>query len=250
MNKSLRGGDRWAARGQLNLWLTIEILSYSDRIIVIIIIIRWNPWRARKMSWQKKSCNRNNLLLHRQTSDDPATSSVQRHAPLTATIRNCTMSPANWVSKLLVSLLILVNLLELKVAGKEKRCYSCRSRGSLGDCKDPFNVNFTSAGSDGQWGTKQPIQSVPCASGWCLKMIEDDFGDSIAATDRSCMTRPPTDNEERCSETQIENHRDRKAFLCMCHGDLCNSANTIVSQCAIYIMTILTLTTTLIIQHH
>lgn len=150
--------------------------------------------------------------------------------------------------KIVITMLILLNLLpEVHVQAKEKRCYSCRSRGSLGDCKDPFNVNFTSSGLDGQWGTKQPIQTVPCASGWCLKMIEDDFGDSIAATDRSCMTRPPTDNEERCSETQIENHRDRKAFLCMCHGDLCNSAYSIISQSAIFIMTLLTISTSILI---
>lgn len=105
--------------------------------------------------------------------------------------------------------------------GRYKRCFTCRSRGVLGDCKDPFNLNVTTF--DGQTNTKPSIEATPCASGWCAKIIEDDFGDSIAATERSCMTRPPTDNEERCSETIFENHRDRKVFLCMCYGDLCNS---------------------------
>lgn len=111
------------------------------------------------------------------------------------------------------------------VEARFKRCFTCRSRGALGDCKDPFYLNSTTF--DDQTNTKSFIEATPCASGWCAKIIEDDFGDSIAATERSCMTRPPTDNEERCSETIFENHRDRKVFLCMCYGDLCNAATSI-----------------------
>lgn len=103
-----------------------------------------------------------------------------------------------------------------------KRCFNCRSRGPLGDCRDPFTLNSTTF--DGQTNSKPSIEAVPCSSGWCAKIIEDDYGDSIMATERSCMTRPPTDNEERCSETLFENHRDRKVFLCMCYGDLCNGS--------------------------
>jgi len=109
------------------------------------------------------------------------------------------------------------------VEARFKRCFNCRSRGILGDCKDPFN--FNSSTFDIQANTKPSIDATPCASGWCAKIIEDDFGDSIAATERNCMTRPPTDNEERCSETIFENQRDRKVFLCMCYGDLCNAAS-------------------------
>jgi hypothetical protein len=119
-------------------------------------------------------------------------------------------------------ILILMLTAEEQVEARFKRCFTCRSRGALGDCRDPFSLNSTTF--DGQANTKPSIEAVPCASGWCAKIIEDDYGDSIAATERSCMTRPPTDNEERCSETVFENHRDRKVFLCMCYGDLCNSA--------------------------
>lgn len=124
--------------------------------------------------------------------------------------------------------------------GRFKRCFTCRSRGALGDCRDPFNLNSTTF--DEQTNTKPSIEATPCASGWCAKIIEDDFGDSIAATERSCMQRPPTDNEERCSETFFENHRDRKVFLCMCNGDLCNSASTL-RYSVIYSLTMILLGT-------
>lgn len=124
--------------------------------------------------------------------------------------------------------IILMLLLSLSnngsVEARFKRCFTCRSRGALGDCRDPFYMNSTTF--DNQINVKPSIEATPCASGWCAKIIEDDFGDSIAATERSCMTRPPTDNEERCSDTIFENHRDRKVFLCMCFGDLCNAATT------------------------
>lgn len=110
------------------------------------------------------------------------------------------------------------------VEARYKRCFTCRSRGALGDCRDPFASNSTIF--DGQTNIKPSIEATPCASGWCAKTIEDNFADSLIATERSCMTRPPTDNEERCSETIFENHKDRKVFLCMCYGDLCNSATS------------------------
>lgn len=122
----------------------------------------------------------------------------------------------------LATLLIFYNTL---AEARFKRCFTCRSRGPMGDCRDPFDFNSTTF--DGQKNMKPAIEATPCASGWCAKIIEDDLGDSIAATERSCMTRPPTDNEERCSQTLLENNRDRKVFLCMCYGDLCNAATSI-----------------------
>lgn len=51
-------------------------------------------------------------------------------------------------------------------AGALKRCYQCRSRGDLGSCKDPFKLNVT------QIENEHGIIAVPCASGWCGKVIE------------------------------------------------------------------------------
>ena len=142
------------------------------------------------------------------------------------------------IRTILVLDLVLILLSDCNIAeARFKRCFTCRSRGALGDCRDPFTLNSTTF--DGQANTKPSIEAVPCASGWCAKIIEDDYGDSIAATERSCMTRPPTDNEERCSETIFENHRDRKVFLCMCYGDLCNSATGLDTPITMTVTTIL-----------
>lgn len=132
------------------------------------------------------------------------------------------------------------------VEARFKRCFTCRSRGVLGDCRDPFTLNSTTF--DGQANLKSSIEAVPCASGWCSKIIEDDFGDSITATERFCMTRPPTDNEERCSETVFENQRDRKVFLCMCFGDLCNASAKIGISIGFVTATIMT--STLMVWYH
>lgn len=125
----------------------------------------------------------------------------------------------------LTTIYILVYLFSQKyIDARYKRCFTCRSRGALGDCRDPFTINSTNF--DGVTNSKPSIEATPCASGWCAKTIEDNFAESLIATERSCMTRPPTDNEERCSETLFENQKDRKVFLCMCYGDLCNAATS------------------------
>ena len=50
---------------------------------------------------------------------------------------------------------------------------------------------------------------------------DDDFG---IATERQCLQRPPSDNQERCAYVK-QNHK--RKFMCFCKGDLCNSANSI-----------------------
>lgn len=139
----------------------------------------------------------------------------------------CRGKPYSSLVILLGTLLLFYNAIN-QAGARFKRCFTCRSRGPMGDCRDPFDFNSTTF--DEQKNMKPAIEATPCASGWCAKIIEDDLGDSIAATERSCMTRPPTDNEERCSETLLENNRDRKVFLCMCRGDLCNAATSIKQE--------------------
>ncbi|OXA53232.1 uncharacterized protein LOC110851410 [Folsomia candida] len=100
------------------------------------------------------------------------------------------------------------------------RCYVCRSRGELGDCKDPFSFNDTSIKDLPGF----PVSVTPCPSGWCRKQTEgirgpaDEYG---SATDRSCLSQAPNDGEERCAEVKIRNKVSR---LCLCRGDLCNMA--------------------------
>ena len=52
--------------------------------------------------------------------------------------------------------------------GLIKRCYQCRSRGELGNCKDSFHYNAT------QVEAIHGVTAIPCASGWCGKVIEGE----------------------------------------------------------------------------
>ena len=54
--------------------------------------------------------------------------------------------------------------------GLIKRCYQCRSRGDLGSCKDPFRFNASHI------DIEPGVTAVPCASGWCGKVIEGETG--------------------------------------------------------------------------
>merc|ERR1712080_724501 len=93
-----------------------------------------------------------------------------------------------------------------------RRCYVCRSRGELGDCRDTFiPPPPTDPGIPVQ---VKPVAEEPCSSGWCLKILEgvdknfsdDDFG---IATERQCMQRAPSDHGalRLCqTESQAEVH--------------------------------------------
>jgi hypothetical protein len=59
-----------------------------------------------------------------------------------------------------------------------RRCYSCRSRGDLGTCKDPFTLNLTLAEQE------RGVEAVPCASGWCGKFLEG--GNSFKDDGENC----------------------------------------------------------------
>lgn len=130
------------------------------------------------------------------------------------------------------------------ISGLSRRCFECRSRGVMGDCKDPFASNETTIGSIA-------VKTTPCPSGWCSKYVEGitgppdgnyshltlswehslkkwsckkclissaEFG---TATQRECMVFPPTDGEERCAVIPRNN---KKTYACFCQGDLCNAA--------------------------
>lgn len=58
----------------------------------------------------------------------------------------------------------------LMFQGLIKRCYQCRSRGELGSCKDPFRFNASHVEAE------PGVSTVPCASGWCGKVIEGETG--------------------------------------------------------------------------
>lgn len=108
--------------------------------------------------------------------------------------------------------ILLICLIQLSEG--QRHCFACRSRGKLGDCRDHFPYNSTYLVED--------VKAIPCASGWCSKIIEGDkYGeDHDLATERSCLQRVPPDSTQRCAEVEWNK---RKVFACFCEGDLCNS---------------------------
>ena len=114
-------------------------------------------------------------------------------------------------------------------SGVIRRCYACRSRGELGDCRDPFFTLSNAANNASVEINKAGVETPPCASGWCSKILEgvdksnkdDDYG---SATQRDCLQRPPSDGEERCAYVSLNR---KKVFMCFCQGDLCNNSSII-----------------------
>ena len=112
-----------------------------------------------------------------------------------------------------------------------RRCFTCRSRGEKGDCRDSF-IRPQPPPTELKEGEEAPYVSVvdetPCATGWCAKIIEGVGIDSVIsedygiATERQCMTRAPSDNKERCAYVV---YRGKQVFMCFCKGDLCNSGD-------------------------
>lgn len=122
----------------------------------------------------------------------------------------------------IATVVIFTLILPQSIDGALKRCFSCRSRGELGSCKDPFL--FKNASSvEGVAG----VEAVPCASGWCGKILEggaNSFKDEEygMATERLCLQRGLADDKERCAPTVVGH---TKVMMCFCQGDLCNSAS-------------------------
>ncbi|XP_057333688.1 uncharacterized protein LOC130672917 [Microplitis mediator] len=123
--------------------------------------------------------------------------------------------------KWIVCFTVALSILGFKnVDGLLRRCVNCRSRGELGSCKDPFTTNITLIEKE------HGVEAIPCASGWCGKIIEspnlnNEYG---TATQRMCLQRGPDDGEERCAYT-MKNYKN--VYMCFCRGDLCNSSTTV-----------------------
>ena len=105
------------------------------------------------------------------------------------------------VSYFTLCLLLLCPL----VAQTLNRCYSCISKGGKGDCGDTFN----------------PVNELPCSTGWCSKNMEG------VATERQCLTKAPSDGKERCAYV---NDHHKQVFMCFCKGDLCNGGQGVQSS--------------------
>ncbi|NP_001156307.1 protein retroactive precursor [Acyrthosiphon pisum] len=141
-------------------------------------------------------------------------------------------------NKSIVVIILLVSILINFSDSVVKRCFSCRSRGDLGSCKDRFKyTNLTQVSLESGIG----VEAVPCASGWCGKIIETRNSDAKeqefdTATQRTCLQRGPSDGEERCDDTMWEY---KKVFMCFCHGDLCNNAPPASKSYNFYLLTLI-----------
>lgn len=119
---------------------------------------------------------------------------------------------------------LIVSAQETRRQALRRRCYTCRSRGEKGDCRDPF-IPPASERSDGSVIVNTAVEETECSTGWCAKTLEgldNNFGDNGygIATERECMERAPSDNQERCALVKRGHH---EVYMCFCKGDLCNT---------------------------
>ena len=113
-----------------------------------------------------------------------------------------------------------------------RRCYSCRSRGEKGDCRDTFIRPKTPVPGLPVEAHTRFVDELPCSTGWCSKIMEgvdknfgdDDYG---IATERQCLTRAPSDGKERCAYVK---YHHKQVFMCFCQGDLCNGGQGVRSS--------------------
>jgi len=86
------------------------------------------------------------------------------------------------------------------------------------------------------------VAAIPCASGWCGKVIEGGgtyaIDDYDLAIQRMCVQRGPDDNMDRCADT-IYNYK--KVYMCFCQGDLCNGTRSWSSPPSMILLLILPL---------
>ena len=65
-----------------------------------------------------------------------------------------------------------------------------------------------------------------------MEGLDKNFGDNDygIATERQCMERAPSDNQERCDFVQLGH---KKVYMCFCKGDLCNTGHSSSSSSAL-----------------
>ena len=51
---------------------------------------------------------------------------------------------------------------------RRRRCFTCRSRGDRGDCRDPFIPPETE--ENRRQSEDTAVESAPCSTGWCSKV--------------------------------------------------------------------------------
>lgn len=62
------------------------------------------------------------------------------------------------------------------------------------------------------------------------------FTEYGTATERRCLQRGPSDNEERCAYTLVQR---KKVYMCFCKGDLCNNSNYLTINIKLMILPVI-----------
>ena len=52
---------------------------------------------------------------------------------------------------------------------KRRRCFTCRSRGEKGDCRDPF-IPPEIEEENRRQSVNTAVAEIPCSTGWCSKV--------------------------------------------------------------------------------
>ena len=54
----------------------------------------------------------------------------------------------------------------------QRRCFTCRSRGERGDCRDPFTLpEELEEGAQRRESVNRAVAQIPCSTGWCSKVF-------------------------------------------------------------------------------
>ena len=74
-----------------------------------------------------------------------------------------------------------------------------------------------------------------------MEGLDKNFGDNDygIATERQCMERAPSDDQERCAFVQMGH---KEVYMCFCKGDLCNNAHSNNPAGILIIMSVLSVT--------
>ena len=58
-----------------------------------------------------------------------------------------------------------------RTSSLHRRCFTCRSRGERGDCRDPFTLpEEEEEGAQRRESVNRAVAQIPCSTGWCSKV--------------------------------------------------------------------------------
>ncbi|KAJ8679312.1 hypothetical protein QAD02_015099 [Eretmocerus hayati] len=215
-----------------------EVSNLTKSIPDFILVEKCKPCKKKKRNRKKKFKYKKRYLLNEGANfslDCPGANAEsdivwEKDSKVLVKGKGYSFRKKDPTSRVLVDTHFTVYFKDVSVSVvKSRKCVSCRSRGELGSCKDPFMLNST------QIANEKGVVAEDCASGWCMKIIEsknlnNEYG---IATERACLQRGPDDSEERCD---FATRRNKRVFMCYCRGDMCNTSTRMSSSLSSYLL--------------